>query len=209
LWHQLPQRDGARSIALDRFPEVHDERIDSGAEEQVTLLREIIAAARNVQAEMKLNKKAKLPAQLAPASASVQSIIEQNLETVLRLGNLSSLSFARPPFDSTKGVIRSTKDFELFMAYEQPDVVANITGLSEVIVNATANAELAKAEVARLRKDIEQLAKNIESNQQRLDDQTFRSRAPEHIVKGLEKTLTERRAELQKLNDRLAQLEKI
>ena len=28
LWHQLPQREGARSIALDRFPEPHAERID-------------------------------------------------------------------------------------------------------------------------------------------------------------------------------------
>ena len=34
LWHQLPQRAGARSIALDRFPEPHAERIDAAAEEQ-------------------------------------------------------------------------------------------------------------------------------------------------------------------------------
>ena len=32
LWHQLPQREGARSIALDRFPEPHAERIDESAE---------------------------------------------------------------------------------------------------------------------------------------------------------------------------------
>jgi valyl-tRNA synthetase len=64
------------------------------------------------------------------------------------------------------------------------------------------------AEIDKLRKDVEQLAKNIASNQQRLEDQTFRSRAPEHIVKGLETTLAERQSELEKLKERLQTLEK-
>jgi len=188
LWHQLPQRSGARSIALDRFPEVHDDWIDTTAEEHIALLQEIIGAARNIRAEMKIDQKAKLPAQLVPASASVQSIIERSLETILRLANLSSLSFAKPPFDSTKGIIRSNKDFELFIAYEAAFDV--------------------QAEVARLRKELERLSKDIASKQQRLEDQTFRSRAPEHIVKGLETTLAERRTEFGKLGERLTQLER-
>lgn len=189
LWHQLPQRDGARSIALDRFPEAHAERIDASAEEQVTMLQEIVTAARNIRGEMKLDPKAKLPAQLGPATAAVQSTVERSLETILRLANLSSLSFAMPPFDSTKGVVRSNKDFELFIAF---DAAIDIP-----------------AEIARLRKEIEQLRKNIASNQLRLEDQTFRSKAPEHIVKGLETTLAERRTEFGKLEERLAQLERL
>ena len=117
----------------------------------------------------------------------MQSIVENSLDTILRLANLSSLSFAMPPFDSTKGNIRSTKDFELFIAYEAAIDIP--------------------AEVARLRKELERLTKDIASKQQRLEDQTFRSRAPEHIVKGLETTLAERRTEFDKLGDRLAQLE--
>jgi valyl-tRNA synthetase len=188
LWHQLPQRSGARSIALDRFPEPHAERIDAAAEEQIALLQEIIAAARNMRAEMKIDQKAKIPAQIAPASASVQSIIESSPDTILRLANLSAVSFATPPFDSTKGTIRSTKDFELFIAFDAAFDV--------------------QAEVARLRKELDRLTKDVASKQQRLEDQTFRSRAPEHIVKGLETTLAERQAEFGKLTERLGQLEK-
>jgi len=188
LWHQLPQPEGARSIALDRFPEPHAERIDAAAEEQIVLVQEIITAARNIRAEMKADQKAKLPAQIAAASTQVQSTIEGSLDTILRLANISSLSFAALPFDSTKGNIRSTKDFELFIAFE--------AGLD------------IPAEVARLRKELERLAKDIASKQQRLEDQTFRSRAPEHIVQGLETTLAERQAEFAKLSERLAQLEK-
>jgi valyl-tRNA synthetase len=187
LWHQLPQRPGARSIALDRFPEPHAERIDARSEEQVTLLQEIITSARNIRAEMKADQKAKLPAQLGPANAAVQSVVENSLDTILRLANLSSLSFAKPPFDSTKGVVRSNKDFELFIPF---DAAIDVP-----------------AEVARLRKELERLRKDIASKQSRLEDETFRSRAPEHIVKGLEATLAERRAEFEKLRERLAQLE--
>ena len=127
---------------------------------------------------MKLDQKAKLPAQLGPATAAVQSTVEGSLETILRLANLSSLSFAKPPFDSTKGVVRSTKNFELFIPYEAAFDV--------------------QAELSRLRKERDRLTKDIESKQARLGDETFRSRAPEHIVKGLESTLAERRAELEK-----------
>ncbi len=188
LWHQLPQRSGARSIALERFPEPHVERMDSVAEEQISLLQEIITAARNIRAEMKLDMKAKLQPRLAVGSDYIRSIVEQNVDTICRLGNLGPVTFVKPPFDSTKGVIRSTKDFDLFIGY---DAAFDIKG-----------------EVARLRKDLERLTKDIASKQQRLQDETFRSRAPEHIVKGLETTLAERRTEFDKVGERLTQLER-
>ena len=189
LWHQLPQREGAKSIALDRFPEPHAEQVNAEAEEHVALLQEIITAARNIRAEMKLDPKAKLPAQLRATTPAVQSVVEGSLETVQRLANLSTFSFAAAPFDSTKGVVRSTRDFELFIPYEAAFDV--------------------QAEKSRLQKELDRLTKDIASKQQRLEDQTFRSRAPEHIVKGLESTLAERRTEFDKLGERLAQLEKI
>jgi valyl-tRNA synthetase len=189
LWHQLPQREGARSIALDKFPEPHPERIDASAEEQVALLQEIMTAARNIRAEMKLDPKAKLPAELGPAAPAVQSTVEHSLDTILRLANLSSLSFSKPPFDSTKGVVRSNKDFELFIAF---DAAIDIP-----------------AEVARLRKELDRLTKDITSKDARLKDETFRSKAPESIVKGMEATLAERRTEFEKLGERLAQFERL
>jgi valyl-tRNA synthetase len=187
LWQQLPQRAGARSIALDRFPESHSEQINATAENDVALLQEIITSARNIRAEMKLDQKSKLAAKLS-AAPPVQTVLERELGTVSRLASLSSLSFARPPFDSTKGIIRSTTDFDLFIPYEA--------------------AFDPRTEVIKLRKELERLTKDIASKEQRLEDQTFRSRAPEHIVKGLEATLAERRNEFDKLGERLAQLER-
>jgi valyl-tRNA synthetase len=189
LWQQLPQKPGARSIALDQTPETRAERIDAAAEHDVTLLQEIITAARNIRAEMKLDPKSKLAAQLAPAAPAVQSVAERGLETLSRLANFSSLTFAKPPFDSTRGIVRSTTEFDLFIPYEA--------------------AFDPKAELSKLRKDCDRLIQDIASKETRLQDETFRSRAPEHIVKGLEATLAERREELHKVQERIAQLEKL
>jgi valyl-tRNA synthetase len=185
LWQQLPQRAGARSIALDRFPEAHAERIDAGAEHDVALLQEIITAARNIRAEMKLDPKAKLQPQFNALSDSVRTIIENNADTIQRLANLEPFSFVSVPLDPTKGLIYTGKDFELFIRYA---------------FDVTARA-------AQLRKEIDQLSKDIESKQRRLADETFRNRAPGHIVKGEESKLVERLTERTKLAEQLAQLE--
>jgi valyl-tRNA synthetase len=189
LWHQLPQRAGARSIALDRFPEPHLKWIDSNAEEQVAMLQELITAARNIRAEMKLDMKAKLQPQIRVQSDTVRTFIEQNIDIIERLANLLPPTFVATSFDSTKGVIRSCGGLELFVPYK-----------SAFDVNARA---------AQLRKEKERLSKEIESARQRLADKAFRSRAPENIVKGNEAKLAENLTEFNKIVVQLAQLERL
>ena len=65
-----------------------------------------------------------------------------------------------------------------------------------------------KAEVGRLRKQIDAASKDIKSKEDKLADNTFRSRAPANIISQMEATLAERRTELAKSSQRLAQLEK-
>ena len=154
-------------------------------------MQEIIIAARNIRAEMKLDPKAKLQPQLRGfVERGPRSTVENNFETIVRLGNVTSPLSSHAPFDSTKGVIRSTKDFEL-------------------VHSPTTQTFDVQAELARLRKELDRLTKDIASKQSRLADETFRSRAPEHIVKGLETTLAERRTEFEKAGERLAQLERL
>jgi len=64
LWHRLPQRGGARSIALERFPDPAATWKSLEAEGQVELLQEIVTAARNVRAELKLDPKRRVPADI-------------------------------------------------------------------------------------------------------------------------------------------------
>jgi valyl-tRNA synthetase len=187
LWHKLPQPAGARSIALDRFPARRDDWTHPGADSNMALIQEIIAAARNIRAEMKVDQKKKVAADFSTGDPGVRKLVESNVEPLLRLANLSALAISSGHLDSAGAAVRSTARFDLRIAYD--DVVDK------------------QAEIARLKKEIERLAKDIESKKARLADETFLSKAPAKIVEDLKATLAAREIEHQKLRDRLSQLE--
>jgi valyl-tRNA synthetase len=187
LWHRLPQRAGARSIALDRFPEPPAQWTDAAAEEEMALLQEIIIAARNIRAEMKLDPKRKVAAEFSSENTSTLQIAEGNLDPILRLAILSSLTIARGHLDSSGGALRSGSRFDLRIAY------------GDAIDKA--------AETTKLKKEIERLTKDIESKVARLAGDSFRSKAPAEVVRSEEAKLAANQAERQKLLARLKQLE--
>jgi valyl-tRNA synthetase len=187
LWHRLPQRAGAGSIALEKFPEARQEQRDSAAESEMTALQEIIVAARNIRAEMKVDPKRKVRADFATVDSAIRKLVEENIETLLRLCTLSGLQISSGHLEAAGGAMRSSAQFDLRIASgEEVDK---------------------KVEAARLKKESERLAKDIESKKSRLADDSFRRKAPAEIVRSMEATLAERQIEYQKLLDRLKQLE--
>jgi valyl-tRNA synthetase len=187
LWHKLPQPAGARSIALDRFPARRETWIDARADGDMALIQEIIAAARNIRAEMKVDQKKKSDAGYASDDPDVINAITENLDPILRLANLSNL--IRGERRVRAGVMYSTARLELW------------------ITRGEMSNEEREVEKIKLKKEIERMAKDIESKQARLADETFLSKAPAKIVEDLKATLAGREIEYQKLLERLKQLE--
>jgi valyl-tRNA synthetase len=186
LWHRLPQPTGARSIALERFPEPRANWTDTQAEKEFATLQEIITAARNIRSEMKIDQKRKIPADFSSSDSAIRKLAEQNAEPLARLATLSALNISSNRLDGAGAAVRSTSQFDLRIAY--------------------GDAIDKDVETARLRKEIERLAKDIESKKGRLGDETFLSKAPAKIVEDLKTTLAGREIEHQKLLDRLNQL---
>jgi valyl-tRNA synthetase len=190
LWHQLPQKSGAKSIALDTFPELRDHWAEDGKDvgtmEHFHFLKEIIVSIRNIRAEMKLDPKKRVAAEIYAWDQLTRETIKRNLDGVLRLALLSQLHISSEPFEQAGGAVRSSSQFEVRIAYS--DVVD------------------VEAEKTRLKREMEGLQKAVTSKERQLGDETFRSRAPEKIIRGLEATLTEQRVELQKIVERLGQL---
>ena len=186
LWHRLPQPEGARSIALDKFPEPRANWIDAQAEKEFATLQEIITAARNIRAEMKIDQKRKIPADFSSSDSAIRKLAERNAEPLTRLATLSALNISSNRLDGAGAAVRSTSQFDLRIAY--------------------GDAIDKEVETARLRKEIERLAKDIESKKGRLGDETFLGKAPAKIVEDLRTTLASREIEHQKLLDRLNQL---
>jgi valyl-tRNA synthetase len=185
LWHQLPQPAGAKSIALDRYPEARPEWKNPEALEEFELLRYLITHVRNIRAEHKLDPKKKIVAELSSKDASVRELVKRNLDTILRLAFLSDLAVISAAV-GVGGVTRSTPRFDVRIPY------------SDVVDVA--------AEKTRIKKEMEGLQKAIVSKEGQLGNRTFRERAPQDIVRGLEETLATQRIELKKLEDRLGQL---
>jgi valyl-tRNA synthetase len=187
LWHKLPQPGGARSIALDHFPKARVEWNDASAVADMTLIRDVIVAARNMRAEMKVDQKKKVAADFASQDASVRSLVEQNREPLTRLASLSALQVSSEPLAAENAAVRSTARFDLRIAY------------GDVIDKG--------AETAKLQKEFERLAKDIETKKARLADETFTSKAPAKVIADFKATLAAREVEYQKLVERLKQLQ--
>jgi valyl-tRNA synthetase len=190
LWHQVPQASGAKSIALDVFPEPRphwaQDGKDVGMMQHFQFLQEIIVSIRNIRAEMKLDPKKRVAAEIYAWDQLTRETIERNLDGVLRLALLSELHISSEPLEQAGGAVRSTSQFDVRIAYS--------------------DAVDLEAEKIRLKKEMEGLRKAVASKESQLGNETFRSRAPEKIIRGLEATLAEQRIELQKVVERLAQL---
>jgi valyl-tRNA synthetase len=183
LWHRLPQLTGAQSIALDKFPEPGPKWIESKDAPQMRLLQEIIIAARNIRAEMKLDLKRKVPAQLSMVNAWDRNLVAQNREALLRLASLSDLDISSGHLDPAGAAIRSTSRFDIRIAY------------GDTIVDK-------KAEEDRLNKEINRLAEDNESKRNRLADGNFRAKAPAVVPRAMEERLAVQKAEIRKRRER-------
>ena len=186
LWHRLPQHASARSIALDQFPEARAGWADAGADDSMARLQEIVVAARNIRAEMKIDPRHKVAADFSTRGALLRSLVAENLDPLLRLATLSTLHVTTEHLDPAGSVVRSTAAFDLRIAF--------------------GDAVDKEAEKARLKKKIAELEKDIAAKQARLADKNFTSKAPGHVVDALRATLMERQLEHKKLLDRLQQL---
>ncbi len=190
LWSRLPQVAGARSISLARFPAPPDAWTDSGADEDMRTLQEIIATARNVRSELKLDPRRAVAAEFFSGNPVLRKLVEENLAAVMQLTPLSSLKIDAARLDSSaasSGGVRSTAEYDLRIPFEE--------------------AVDPKAEMARARKEIERLEKSIASTDRQLGDPIFRSKAPVHIVEGLQAKMGQQQVELKKLGERMRQLE--
>jgi valyl-tRNA synthetase len=186
LWHKLPQPVGARSIALDKFPEPPDQWRDANADADMALVQEIIVAARNLRAEMKIDQKKKVAADFSSTDATVRQLIDQNLDALSRLGALSEIRVSGDALSSAGAAVRTTSKFDLRIAYGE--------GMDKA------------AEIPKLQKEIERLAKDIETKKARLADESFTGKAPAKVIDDFRATLAGREVEHQKLIDRLKQL---
>ena len=173
LWHQLPRANREPSISLSRFNLVGDGAADPVSERQFQEVEELIVATRNAKAEMGLQKQ-KPAAQVASEDLRVLELFREHQETVRRLAGLEALNFTRGRLaqqGGTGGMRRVNAAVDLRIFHEQ-----------EVDV---------EAECARLEREKLGLERQMVRVKEQLDNDGFRRRAPQEVVRAAEHRLAE------------------
>jgi valyl-tRNA synthetase len=162
------------------MPRTLESYLDPVAEYEMEFVRGIVANVRNIRTEAKINPKQKLEIQFH-STPGFQAIVKDWLPTVLRLANASSLSFSESSFDSSKGSIRATAEYEIFVPHEE-----KIQDRKPI-----------------LEKDLARLQKDVVAKEKQLQNEAFLTRAPKNIVDDLRTVLASRQAELEAIQKQL------
>ncbi len=174
-----------KSVALAAYPQADEKQIDLAAETKMAILQDLIVAVRTLRAELKVDQKQKVPIQVFTPEADIRSLLEDNRSAIERLANVESMAFAEGSLAKLDGT-RSTARFDVQVVYEKKVDVA--------------------AERARLKKELEQIEKEIGNGQRQLSNEQFLSKAPPKVVEGMRKRSTELEVLREKIGSKLREL---
>ncbi|MBB5341213.1 valine--tRNA ligase [Tunturiibacter gelidoferens] len=169
IWHALYEgKPPAKSIALTRYPQATDFPADPVAESAMKTLQELIVTVRGLRKELGVPEKEATPITIH-AGNRVLVLADANADVLSRMARVQAVEFASESLTGSNA--RSTAEFDVAVIYErQIDI---------------------PAERERLTKDLAKYEKGLASADKQLNNKTFMSKAPAHIVDGLRKQSAE------------------
>ena len=173
-----------QSIALQPYPLSQPEKIDETSEAWVAKVKAIVDACRNLRGEMQLS-----PAQRVPLYVS---------------GDESFLTVAAP-YIQALAKLSEVKIYQDEAALEQDGSGAPVAIVGETKVLLKVEID-AKAERARLGKEIDRVSGEIAKAKAKLGNESFVARAPEAVVVQEKQRLAEFESLLEKLNSQINRL---
>jgi valyl-tRNA synthetase len=169
IWHALYEGEPpAKSIALTRYPQADDFPADPVAESAMKTLQELIVTVRGLRKELGVPEKEATPITIH-AGNRVLALADANADVLARMARVQVVEFASEPLTGSNA--RSTAEFDVAIIYERQIDVA--------------------AERERLNKELAKYEKGLASADKQLNNETFMSKAPAHIVDGLRKQSAE------------------
>jgi valyl-tRNA synthetase len=192
IYQKLPIRGEA--LIVDSYPNVKNDKtfLALGSEEvaiELDLVREVITAIRNIRGENRIKPGVKINARLAPMEAREQKILGANKSSIMTLSKLESCEIG-PTGNLSKCAVQPVQ-----IAGMKVDVIVPLEGLVNL-----------DEEIARIKKTIEKLQKDVGGLTRRLSDESFVKNAPEEIVTQGKQQLEESKVQISTLEAALARL---
>jgi len=186
IWQAMYDGQAAqKSIALAAFPQADQAQFDLAAETEMAILQDLIVSVRNLRAEVKVEPKVKVPAEVFAHEPEIRAMIEQNRGAVERLATVERIKFVEGSLARLAGA-RSTARFDVHVVYERKIDVG--------------------AECERLKKELDRLEKGVSSGQRQLSNEQFLAKAPQNVVVNLRKQQQELAVLKEKTESKLKEL---
>ena len=185
LWNQLPHEGS--SIALARYPQTADSPAEwESSVAEMTLLQEAITSLRNIRAEMKIDARKKIAAELSSPDQVVRRLFDDHREVIVRLATLSELTISAGPLPDEGGRLRHAARFDARVPFSDADLTA---------------------ETKRLQKEKAGLENQLRGVQAKLSNDQFLSKAPEHVVSNIRQKKDDLDSQYEKVTSLLSRLE--
>jgi len=184
LWQNIPHR--GESIVIAPYPEFEPEMIDTKAEAQIEMVKDIIGKVRNIRSEMNVDAKQAVPVRVATTDADTKQLLLDAREYVFKLAQVSGMEIV-PSLGEDKLAARAVA---AGLSIEVP-----LAGLIDT-----------EAERARLTKEMQKVRAEIDKIERKLSDTTFIERAPKPVVEENRRRLADYQDQATKLTDSLNRL---
>ena len=163
IWQSVKGLAGTEgeTIMLANYP-LSDAEIDQDSIAAISWLQSVIVGVRNIRGEMNISPGKSLPLYLKGGNANQRDWLQNNQQMVSKLANLESISW-------------------LESSEKAPTSATSLTGNTELFVPMAGVIDV-EAEIARLDKELEKLAADLNRIEQKLNNANFVERAPASVV---------------------------
>ena len=184
IWKNISPltRSEGQSIMLQTYPSVNTNLLDTNADEDIAWIKTFITSIRTVRAEMNISPAKKLVAIPINGNPEAMHRLEENSYIICKLANLESIHSASHSGDLIRGVSTFANELEIVIP------LANHININE--------------ELGRLEHEIAKMEMGCRKLQDKLNNQTFRQKAPANVVAKEEAKLSDYLSIVNKLTKR-------
>jgi valyl-tRNA synthetase len=192
IFQKLPIK--GKALIIETYPTPHNDKewLSIGSAEaafEMKVVKETIAAIRNIRGENQIKPGVSIPVRLAPSDDRVQKILQENKAQVMRMARLESCEI------SANGTTSKCAVSPVRLTGASVDVIVPLEGLVDIA-----------AEVSRIQKAIEKVQKDIAVLSKKLENESFVKNAPEELVQADRTLIESLRDRNQRLQESLARL---
>ncbi|HBS24685.1 MULTISPECIES: valine--tRNA ligase [Thalassospira] len=188
LWEKSAD-NRATLLMSQAYPKFDDALIDRAAEDEIDLAIRLIGNIRGVRSEMNVPPAAEVPIYLVDASDAMKAAVSAQEAQVKRLARVAVVEF------KGQGDVEAIAKGAIQTVVDGVTVFVSVADFIDVV-----------AEKSRLEKEIDGKTKYIKGQEGKLSNESFVSRAPEHIVATEKAKLEEARDTLAKLQEAHARI---